>query len=64
MSSADTPDTMSSASKHEEEATGQGMHWIKAQLPLGTPGASEVTQLPVLPLEGFTLRYRLPLVRA
>lgn len=36
---------MSSASKHKKEAVEQGMHWIKAQLPLGSLGVSEVTQL-------------------
>lgn len=49
---------MSSASKHGEEAIGQDMHWCKAQLSLG---ASEVSQEPVLPLEGFVLEYCLTL---
>lgn len=54
---------MSSASKHKKKAIGHGMHGIKAQFPLGSLGVSEVTQLSVLPLEGFILRYCLPLVR-
>lgn len=37
------------------------MHWCKAQLSLGSLGASEVTQEPVLPLEGFVLEYCLTL---
>lgn len=53
---------MSSASKHGEEAIGQDMHWCKAQLSLGSLGASEVTKEPVLPLEGFVVEYFLTLV--
>lgn len=52
---------MSFASKHGEEAIGQDMHWCEAQLSLGFLGASEVTQEPVLPLEGFVLEYCLTL---
>lgn len=38
------------------------MHWCKAQLSLGSLGLSEVTQEPVLPLEGFAVEHCLTLV--
>lgn len=48
---------MSSASKHGEEAIRQDMHWCKAQLSLGSLGASEVTQEPVLLLKRFVVLF-------